>query len=252
MAAANNNAPTHFDQIIASRNSLMMQLLTGLRLRIQEIGRLVVPGAFKAYGGWLEPVMIVYLPVFFAIGIGWFHMVSRRPSSLLLAFPLYFSLYVIWPFDQGGRFMTPMVPILWLSLAGFLLHSQWKSYISRFFIVLIILCSTTSLIYLIVDKVESKKFTSDWAVTEAISKALPQKAQIGLIRTSQSFATICSLKRDRVCIKISNDGEYKIPPEFHYLVLGSPPLLVPGFAPILRIDAYTVLKRIESTNNRRE
>lgn len=103
----------------ASPGALGVQILEGLRLRIGEVGRLVIPGMFKSYGppgDWLNPNMIAFLPLFSAVGWGWWLMSRRNQDVALLAVPFYFGLFVFWPYDQGTRYFLPLLPMMLLSL----------------------------------------------------------------------------------------------------------------------------------------
>jgi hypothetical protein len=96
---------------------LAMQCVEGLRVRISEVGRLTIPGMFASYGragDWRDPNLLVYLPLFVCLGAGWWKAVRRRPDAYLLTFPLYFALHVYWPFNQGGRYFAPLLPLFLL------------------------------------------------------------------------------------------------------------------------------------------
>ncbi len=91
------------------------QLLDGLRLRIQETGRLLVPGMYKVYAkteGWLHPSLLIYAPLFVAVVWGWLRLVRRQRDPYAWMFPGYLALYIVWPFDQATRFFLPLFPLL--------------------------------------------------------------------------------------------------------------------------------------------
>ncbi len=114
MAAA-SGAATYVDQIVDPSLPWVDQLCEGLRLRISEVGRLTLPGMFKAYarrGEWLNVNMAVYVPLALVLLIGWVKWVRRTGDVFALALPFYLALYVVWPFDQATRFMVPMLPLL--------------------------------------------------------------------------------------------------------------------------------------------
>lgn len=90
-------------------------LAEGLRLRIASIARICTPGLFKAYARpreWLDWNIILGLLLLIAVVAGWCRAAIRHRDPLILTFPLYIGLYMVWPFDQGARFMVPMVPVL--------------------------------------------------------------------------------------------------------------------------------------------
>ncbi len=91
----------------------------GLRLRIGEIGRLLLPGMMKAYGrphDWLNINALLYLILAAFIAPGWWRAARRTTDPLVVTLPFYFAFYILWPFDQGVRFMLPLLPVLWLSV----------------------------------------------------------------------------------------------------------------------------------------
>ncbi len=115
--AYDNGGITYMEQLRGNGN-LASQLLEGLRLRISEVGRLLVPGMVDAYaksGKWINFTVIFYCGIFTAVLAGWWRLARRNADALLWAFPPYLVLYIVWPYDQSVRFMTPMLPVLWVS-----------------------------------------------------------------------------------------------------------------------------------------
>jgi hypothetical protein len=100
-------------------SSVPLQCLEGLRVRINEIGRLTVPGMFASYGragDWRDVNLLVYLPLFGLLWVGWWKAVRQQPDVYLLTFPLYVALHVYWPFNQAGRYFVPQLPLLLVCL----------------------------------------------------------------------------------------------------------------------------------------
>jgi len=94
-------------------------LAEGLRLRISEVGRLLIPGMFKSYargGDWVDVNLAIYGPFAVALTIGWWRLVRRHVDVLALALPPYIAMYIVWAFDNGTRYMLPMLPVLAASL----------------------------------------------------------------------------------------------------------------------------------------
>lgn len=121
-------APTesHWDMLVRKSNfsadfkadGLASNVVEGIRLRVFEIGRLLIPGMFGCYaktGEWLNVNTLLYVPVAAICFFGWWRLVRKQADSLSLMFPWYFALYVFWPCDQGGRFFAPVLPVLMLS-----------------------------------------------------------------------------------------------------------------------------------------
>lgn len=100
--------------------------IESIHLRVAEIGRLLVPGMFSAYarpGNWLS-VQLVYIPIAVAVGMGWLRLMRRHSDVLLCSAPFYLLLYCVWPYDQGTRFLLPLLPLLWLCVWEML--GRWR------------------------------------------------------------------------------------------------------------------------------
>lgn len=115
----------YVDQIIDAHTGLAAQLAEGLRLRISETGRLMLPGMWKSYaprpGQWLNVNIPIYAAITIFVAIGWWRLVRHRRDVLLLAAPFYAAIYIVWSYDQATRFFTPMLPVMWASAAAMLL-----------------------------------------------------------------------------------------------------------------------------------
>lgn len=93
--------------------SLAERISESVRLRIADVGRLTVPGMFKAYGeSWLDPSMAIYVPLAVFLAIGWWRLVRQTRDVLALTALFYIGLYSVWPFSQATRYIFPMLPLL--------------------------------------------------------------------------------------------------------------------------------------------
>lgn len=98
-------------------------ILTGIHKRISDIGRLLVPGMFKTYStneSWLHVTMIFYIPIFIGIMFAWFKQIRTKSDMLLWGLIPYVMLHVVYSkYDDGARFLTPMLPVLMLLIWWF-------------------------------------------------------------------------------------------------------------------------------------
>jgi hypothetical protein len=108
----------------------LWQFAAGIRVRISEIGRLLVPGMFNSYATnelWLDPNLIVYVPLFATLVLGYVRLVRRQVNAFAMTMPLYAAIYAYWPFNQGGRYLMPLLPLLlvclWFALEKM---GQWR------------------------------------------------------------------------------------------------------------------------------
>ena len=110
---------THLDGLAYPSTTPVQRVTEGLRLRISEVGRLLIPGMFNAYGrpgNWRDLNVAVYVPVFLAVVLGWWRFVRRQRDVFGLTLPFYLLAYVLWPFEAGTRYMLPMLPVLLASV----------------------------------------------------------------------------------------------------------------------------------------
>ncbi len=118
-AMATGASRTYTDFLANNSQPLPEQLLTGLRLRVSEIGRVTLPGMFKAAPDGRRTAYLnlaIYAATTAAIIYGWWRAVSRSHDTLLWTAPFYVALYIAWPFDEGIRFMAPLAPVWFLGL----------------------------------------------------------------------------------------------------------------------------------------
>jgi hypothetical protein len=121
---------THLSGFFDNTTPILARVIEGLRLRISEVGRLLVPGMFKAYAGhgqWLHIDILIYLAAFALVAVGWWRLMGRRRDVLGAAAPFYFALYVVWAFDADTRYLLPLLPLvfacLWFAIEPF---PRWR------------------------------------------------------------------------------------------------------------------------------
>lgn len=122
-ARAGEGAKSYAQHMAAEGMTPVEQVVEGTRLRISECGRLLLPGMYKAYarpGQWLNPVIPLYIALAGGLAWAWWKRIRDGGDLLLFMLPAYLGLYVIWPFDQGGRYLLPVLPILAFCLWGLL------------------------------------------------------------------------------------------------------------------------------------
>jgi len=107
---------TYLDRFAENQLAPIMLIREGIRLRAQDIGRLLIPGMFKngvsADDSWRHPMAVVYLVFALWLARGWWLFLKQSGDLLAIAFPFYLGLHIVWPFDQGGRFLVPMSALL--------------------------------------------------------------------------------------------------------------------------------------------
>lgn len=96
---------------------LALQVAEGARRETGEVGRLMIPGMRGVYareGAWGNPLNLVYLGFFAAVCAAWWRSAWRGPADALVWMaPPYLLLFVLSKYDQGTRYLVPLVPVLW-------------------------------------------------------------------------------------------------------------------------------------------
>jgi hypothetical protein len=107
------------------------QVAEGVRLRIAECGRLLIPGMYKSYaefGEWLNVNSLVYLALFALLTIAFIQEWRRTNDPFVLTLPCYVAFFLFWPFNQGTRYLLPMLPVLTLCLWALLERTRtWRA-----------------------------------------------------------------------------------------------------------------------------
>lgn len=240
MAAAYGGA-AYINEAISANMPLTTQLLEGLRLRIQEIGNLILPGAFKARGGWLNPCMLLYVPLFLVVWRGWFLLVRDHTSALVWAFPFYLGLYIVWPFQQGSRFMTPLVPLFWMALIVVVARSRFKPALPQAIVCAILLGFLTSILYLFHDIRQAHRVARLWTTVDAISARLPKNGRLGTLKASRDLQLMLQVARDRP-VRALDDRRLGVE-GIDFLLVHPATETVPGFVTIYAHGDYSLHTR---------
>ena len=168
---------THLSGLLDSRVSFFDRVVDGVRLQIYAIGRLMVPGMFKAYGHrWLDANSLVYVPVCVALALGWKRWVVHRYDVYALVLPFYLLVYAIWDFDADTRYLLPILPLLAISL--WYLIEPLKSYRLTVLAALICLHLFVALGYwATVELREAQRCNSQWAPISVLAAAVENRPE---------------------------------------------------------------------------
>ncbi len=242
--AASSGSATYVDQIVDPSLSWADQLQEGLRLRLSEIGRLTIPGMFKAYarrGEWLNVNMAVYVPLAVVVLVGWVKWVRRTRDVFALALPFYLGLYVVWPFDQATRFTVPMLPVL---LACIWSALEWLSrYRAGIFRVLLVGHLAAALGYwLVIDLPRAWEDRTQWPAVRQLAMVL--RADPGPVLAAEVHPDtqwMLQFALDRRVWEQSSDAA--VDAAIQWIVTTRPEAEFAGFVRCTRVGNYQVWRR---------
>jgi hypothetical protein len=209
---------TYMDVIIDKHNTLYGQLTEGARLRINEIGRLLVPGMYKAYGAdWLDANLLVYVPLVALVLAGWWRLVRSRRDMLAALFPFYLALYLVWPYEQGTRFFTPLLPLLaacvWFALRPLAPYRQ------RLFATSAVAHLAVALgFWLVHDRPHAILNHESWPVVRHLAQPIHEDyAPLALLDTPQNMGLLFQFVLDRRVRELPLEAP--VDPDIRWLVM---------------------------------
>lgn len=184
--AATHMFGTHMSALFDSRVPWFSRLLDGMRLQICGIGRLLVPGMFKAYGHtWGNLNTLLYGLIFAPIAVGWWRWVKRRPDIYALVVPFYLLTYALWDFDADTRYALPILPAAVVSL--WYLLEPFMRLRSRLIAALIGLHLAVALGYWVaVERPRARECHADWEPIARLASKL--RGQAGPIAATDDVA----------------------------------------------------------------
>ena len=242
-----NDPLLSYDQSMLDRSEVLLpRLVEGLRREAGDVGRLLIPGMYKAYAGkgdWWHPNNFLYAIFALALATGWWRMACRRADPLVWSFPFYFALYVIWPFDQGARFMIPMLPVLWVSFWGFVGRSRRSR---QLFAALIILHAALAAVYWVHD-VASCRLHALWPQWTRIARQLePDLGRAGVYCLNGDHALMLDVAVDRH-LAAFQPGD-RIDSRIRWLVAPRDEPSPPDFELASTVGDCRILRRTEPTS----
>ncbi len=246
-ARAGGSAKSYAQHMAADGLTPLQQVVEGLRLRISECGRLLIPGMYKAYarpGQWLNPVMPLYIALAAGLGWAWWKKARDGGDLLLYMLPAYLGLYVVWPFDQGGRYMLPVLPILALCLWGLLERLPRRRF--TVLLALVMAHAAVSLGYWTRD-LRFVQYHDQWGEVARLGEHLRAEPNAAAWHDREDRRQLESL-RLMLAYEINRPlantaAESTISPEVRWLVVPSEGGSIPGFAPLASAGPLTLLER---------
>jgi hypothetical protein len=232
-----------------SEGSIYRQCWEGLHVRIAEVGRLVVPGMFGAYAeDWWDPNLLVCLPLFALLWLGWVKLIGQQPDVFLVTFPLYFALHVYWPFNQAGRYFSPVLPLILLCLRSApQLRPAWRLPLVRVLLVAHFCVAVGH--WLLLDQPKALRQAQDWADVERLANSI--RTQAATVQVTDGLTPVhlqLQFLLDRPVKNLLTSGN--VDPEVRWLVIGSDDEAPAGFDTEVCTRRFRLLRRPHQSDQR--
>ena len=235
---------TYLDGLTDSTLSYQSQVLDGIRMRISDIGRLVIPGMFKTYsnpGEWFNVNVAIYLSSSMVVAFGWWRLVRHANDILALTFPFYLALYTLWPFDESVRFMVPMLPLLIICL-WFAAPVSPTRRTSLFGLLLLAHLIAATAYWVFVDAPRTKAMHQQWIAIDRLVEVI--ETEPGQVVASGVPEGVWSMLQFALDKHVPMAGNHRaLAPDVHWVLTPATAEELDGFATSLAIDGYKLLAR---------
>lgn len=230
LAAAGPAFAGHLAGYADAGDAIGASLGARLHLRMTEIGQLLVPGMFKAYGsGWIDINTLIYAPLLAAVSYGWWKFLRRSGEVFAFTAPLYLGLHLAWPYAAGSRYLLPLVPLLFVCLwtaCAPLRHTRRVLFAG----LLVAHVGVAAGYWLAIDAPRARACDRDWPALEQLGARLRADARpILAAGVPGCVAPMLELVVDRP-VQWSHDGA-AVDAGVHWLLLPDHAAPVGGFAP---------------------
>ena len=233
---------TYTGELLDANRPLPALAVEGVRLRVAEIGRLLIPGMFKSYdakGRWIPNTLFIYAPAFILFAIGWRRFAMRAPNVLAWAFPFYLGLYIFWWAEQGTRFMMPMLPVLWASLWFF--AAPWDRFRRPVFAALVAAQIIVAGIYWTTDLHQMRQLAGWWPKLDRLAAAVQSEPANGAICADRHIACMFLVALDRDWPIVEKAGAVR--PGVRWLLISNDRGAAPGFTTKAQADDLRLMER---------
>ena len=241
--AAGLSHRTYLDYFHETGVSWAAQVLEGLRLRISEAGRLLIPGMYKTYaesGVWLDLNVAVYALLFAGLSWSWWRIVRRASNVFALTMPFYLGLYIVYPFDQGTRYLLPALPVLVLCL-WYLLERIPQPHRGRTCVVLVLLHLGVAVGSSVRATRPLEAVNRQWPAIETLVAMIDDDARTVQVWNAPPFAgEMVQLAGDR---RVEYQDQTAIDPAAGWLITSVASPEYPGFVEHARAGSMKLLER---------
>lgn len=215
---------------LADKNTnVITTFIEGMRLRISEIGGLMLPGMYKARsrpGVWLHINIAIYLTVCAIMIRGLWRVLRKRPEPMILGFPAFFIICSIYAYPSVTRYMLPVLPVLiagiWFGLEGLKRHRH------TLMLILLIGHLGVSIGHRLTTIGDELALHRRWpAVLQIMEPLKNDRREIGAAGFETEFRMFMVWSIDRKIVEIADAS--RIDPRIHWLLIKPGDPVPPGF-----------------------
>jgi hypothetical protein len=244
--------PSYLHEFKSADMPLPVQLLEGIRVRASEVGRLLVPGMNKAYAKpftWLNVNMAIFIPLFAAMVWSYWNVAGEHGSTFLFMLPCYLALYILYPSDQGTRYLLPLLPVLIACLWWFV----WNMTRHRAQILtgLVTAHLLVAIGYSTHSSFRLAHMNHEWQVIDAFTEIMRSDPRPAVCwNTSFGVRELAMVASDRWCAEMRGP-DAPIPADVGWLVAGIDSPNSPGFVERARQGDLKLLARVQHISQSR-
>jgi hypothetical protein len=215
-----------------------------------EIGRVSIPGMYKAYGetgAWLNHNMLVYVPFGVALVFGWLKWLRRCDDALAWMLPFYLAVLTYFRWESGARYWVPMTPVI--AACAWYLFEWMGQRRERLFILIWGLHVAAALMFWIArDMPHALAADRLWPEVRALAQQIPaDRDQVCVAEDCKELGYLLSLELDRRVAERPKDNG-PIPPQTRWLILPETFNVPRGFVVRSRIGTFMLAERTDSEN----
>jgi hypothetical protein len=125
-------------------------------------------------GRWLHVNMVIYLACFAFMAWGWWKLVRKDADVFALTLPFYVGMYIIWGFEQGSRFLVPMVPLLMTCMALTLMRVRPARFFTIASCVMLAHLAVAAGYWIAIDAQRARAVDAKWPAIDVIAESIEQ------------------------------------------------------------------------------
>ena len=223
------------------------RLVSGSTEWASSIGRVMIPGMFKTeLKSLTDPNLVPYVMVMVIVGVGWCLLIRTGTGDVFaLTLPFYVLLHILWPYNQGGRFAVPLLPILmvcyWVGIR------RWFPFPKTSFVLAIILHAGVGFGYwLAVDLPHARTAAVHWKQLESVAGSVTEPGLVQSWKNEELTAAMLSVILDRPLYHTDSET-LGISSHTAWLILPRSAAVVDGFECRHADDRWEVWRRIPAS-----